>query len=65
MWLFKGVITLTETETDKMGFEIHGHQSLYLSRSEWTPPHNYVQPFFIGLGLCQCEHIVRKAALIV
>ena len=59
-----GAFTLTETETDKMGLKpIDIGHCIYLGQYEHLHiiPYN---PFFVGLGfglgLCQCEHTLKK-----
>ena len=51
-----GAFTPTETETDRMGLKPNdiGH-CICLGQYEHFYTISY-NPFFIGLGLCQCEH---------
>ena len=54
----KGVFTLTETETDKKWVVWDCVEVLTLTETDTMTNASGFQTHFVGLGLCQCEHIL-------
>ena len=70
-FLFKGAFTLpntkreweTDRDTDKLTLNPMRICDDVCLCAVWTPPHNSIQPIFIGLGVGQCEHTITGFGL--